>query len=134
MTEYTTARDISADPDKAFAYLGEVGNLPKYFPKIVAARSVGEDKVTTTAVLDGEDVGSEADHETVQGDAWFRTDDGARSVEWGAPGPNDYHGSLVVTAAGDGSNVSISLHTEAEHPGIQESLDETLDHIEAALG
>lgn len=133
MTEYRSTRELAVDPEVAFDYLSDVEKLPRYFPRIVEARSTGEDRVSTTAVLGGEDVGSDAATETVQGEAWFRTDDATNSVEWGAEGPNDYHGSLVVTPSAVGSSVAISLHTTAEHPGVQDGLEETLDAIVAAL-
>ena len=133
MTEYRSAREITADTAAAYSYLSDVENLPKYFPRITAAHRTGEDKVETTAVLDGDDVGNSASHETVRGEAWFRTDDDSRSIEWGSEGPNDYHGSLTVTDHPSGSRVEIVLNTEANYPGVQASLEETLDSIVGAL-
>lgn len=133
MTEYRSAREIAADTAAAYAYLSDVENLPKYFPRITAAHRTGEEKVETTAVLDGEDVGSSTPHETVRGEAWFRTDDDSRSIEWGSEGPHDYHGSLSVNDHPSGSHVEIVLNTEADYPGVQDSLEETLDSIVGAL-
>ena len=133
MTEYRSAREIAADTAAAYSYLSDVENLPDYFPRITEAHRTGEEKVETTAVLDGDDVGSSAPHETVRGEAWFRTDDDSRSIEWGSEGPNDYHGSLTVNDHPSGSRVEIVLNTKADYPGVQDSLEETLDSIVGAL-
>ena len=125
MTNYQGTRVVRTDAKALFAFLSRVENLPRYFPRITSAERTGDEEVDVTAVIEppGED------EQTVQSEAWFRVDDERQQIEWGSEGPNDYQGDLEVTDEGVDSRVSLSLHTQAQHPGIQESLEETLDTI-----
>jgi carbon monoxide dehydrogenase subunit G len=125
VASYQGTRVVRADADALFAFLSRVDNLPKYFPRITSAEQSDDEAVEVTAVIDppGED------EQTVTSEAWFRVDDERQQIEWGSEGPNDYQGDLEVTSEGDDSRVSLSLHTDASHPGIQESLEETLATI-----
>ena len=67
----------------------------------------------------------------MRGEAWFRTDDAKRTIEWGAEEDNDYSGTLVVQENGSGSTVVLTLHTPREHEGIEESIDQVLERIDA---
>jgi carbon monoxide dehydrogenase subunit G len=122
---YQGTRVVGADADVLFAFLGRVDNLPRYFPRITAAERTGDETIDVTAVIDtpGED------ERTVRSQAWFRVDEERHQIEWGSEGPNDYQGDLEVTGTSEESRVSLTLHTEADHPGIQESLEETLDAV-----
>jgi carbon monoxide dehydrogenase subunit G len=122
---YQGTRVVRADAKALFAFLSRVENLPRYFPRITSAEPTGEEEVDVTAVIEppGED------EQTVRSEAWFRVDDERQQIEWGSEGPNDYQGDLEVTSDGEDSRVSLTLHTEAQHPGIQESLEETLETI-----
>jgi carbon monoxide dehydrogenase subunit G len=122
---YQGTRVVAADADAVFAFLRRVDNLPRYFPRITAAERTGDETVDVTAVIapPGED------EHTVSSEAWFRVDEERRQLEWGSEGPDDYQGDLEVTGSPEESRVSLTLHTEADHPGIQESLEETLDTV-----
>jgi carbon monoxide dehydrogenase subunit G len=122
---YQGTRAVAADADAVFAFLRRVDNLPRYFPRITAAERTGDETVDVTAVIDPPD----EDEQTVSSEAWFRVDEERRQIEWGSEGPNDYQGDLEVTGTAEESRVSLTLHTEADHPGIQESLEETLDTV-----
>jgi carbon monoxide dehydrogenase subunit G len=125
VANYQGTRVVRADAKSLFAFLSRVENLPRYFPRITAAERTGDEEVDVTAVIEppGED------EQTVRSEAWFRVDGERQQIEWGSEGPNDYQGDLEVTEDGVDSRVSLSLHTESQHPGIQESLEETLDTI-----
>jgi carbon monoxide dehydrogenase subunit G len=125
VANYQGTRVVRADAKALFAFLSRVENLPRYFPRITAAERTGDEEVDVTAVIEppGED------EQTVRSEAWFRVDGERQQIEWGSEGPNDYQGDLEVTDDGVDSRVSLSLHTESQHPGIQESLEETLDTI-----
>lgn len=130
MAEHRREHAVQTDAHRTYELLSDVGNLPRYFPRITSATPVeGGDAVDTTAVIDPP---GEAERE-VSGQAWFRTDDAARRIEWGAEGDSDYHGALTVVDAGAGATVVLELHTPHEHPGIEESIDETLRTIDALL-
>lgn len=128
---YTRETSLTVDESTAYAYLSDVNNLPDYFPRITQATKTDGDEIATTAVIepDGED------KQTVSGTAWFHQDADTKKITWGAEGPNDYHGEIDVDADGDqASTVRFTLHTESGHPGIEESIDETLATISAKLG
>ncbi len=125
MADYAGVREVEADADSLFEFLSQVDNLPRYFPRITEARPSGDDAVDVTAVIAPP---GEEEH-AVRSEAWFRVDHDRRQVEWGAEGPNDYRGHLEVTDDGDSSRVRLTLHTQADHPGIQEGVEETLGTI-----
>jgi carbon monoxide dehydrogenase subunit G len=125
VVDYEGTRLVKVDAETLFAFLAKVDNLPRYFPRITSAELTGEESVDVTAVIDADGAGEQA----VEGEAWFRVDHERLQVEWGSEGPNDYRGDLEVTDEGDASRVSLGLHTESEHPDIQDSLDDTLDKV-----
>ncbi len=130
MPSYSRTTTIAVDQDTAYAYLSKAENLPEYFPRITKVTTRGGDEVETTAVI--EPPGEEK--QTVHGTAWFTADDGERKVAWGSEGSNDYHGELDFDPDGDAScTVRLTLHSESDHPGIEESIDETLKTISSTL-
>ncbi len=121
MHTYRRTRTLHAGEERVFEYLANVGNLPKYFDQMTAARPVGGDKVDVTAEVDGE---------TERGEAWFRVDRTARRIQWGSES-SPYSGVIELRADMDRTIVDIELHTEhTETEAIDEALDATLDHIQ----
>lgn len=130
MADHERSHPVETDADRVYALLSDVENLPRYFPQITSARPVGDgDAVDTTAVIDPP---GQPERE-VEGEAWFRTDAAARRVEWGAQGESDYHGALTVQENGTGSTVVLTLHSPHDHPGIEQSIDDVLERIDALL-
>lgn len=125
MANYQGTRVVRAEAGALFGFLRQVDNLPRYFPRITAAERSGEEAVDVTAVIDPPG----QQEQTVRSEAWFRVDEERQQIEWGSEGPKDYSGDLEVTRDGADSRVTLTLHTESEHPGIQESLEETLDTV-----
>jgi len=120
MTEYrhTATADIPAD--ELFAFLSHPENLPRYFPEMKVAEPRGGDTMHVEAEVHGERVASEA---------WLHTDEGTRSLKWGAEGPDDYHGELRIAEAGPASSeITVTLHSvrEAEGGEVQRGLEETI--------
>lgn len=103
MGDFTDSTTVDVPPQALFDYLSEVKNLPKYFARMTSARPGDGEEVHTTARM--------PDGTEVEGDAWFRVSDSSQRIEWGSEGASDYHGSLDVNAAGDGSEVVVHLHT-----------------------
>lgn len=131
MPTYSRETKVKVAEKAAYTYLSDVQNLPKYFPMMTEAKQTSGDEVETTAVIQPP---GEEKH-TVHGKAWFQHDDDARKISWGSEGPNDYHGEIDVDADGDDSStVRFTLHTESGHPGIEDSIDETLATIQKQLG
>jgi hypothetical protein len=121
MGTYRRNRTLHAGEERVFEYLAEVGNLPKYFDQMTAARPAGGDKVDVTAEVDGE---------TEHGEAWFRVDRTARRIQWGSES-SPYSGVIETHADMDRTTVDIELHTEhTETEEIDRALDATLDHIQ----
>lgn len=128
MPSYEQSTEVHAKADALFAYLSDIGNLPNYMESMTSAESAGGEKIRTTAEVDVDHNGTT---EKVEGEAWFRVDDAAKSLSWGSEGPNDYHGELEVTGVGDTSTVSVTIHTEHDEEGndIVEGLKGTLANI-----
>ena len=124
MGDFRATTTVSAAEGALFDYLSQVGNLPDYFARMTSATPGDGDEVHTTAQM--------PDGQQVEGDAWFRVDESAHRIEWGSTGPNDYHGSLEVTATGDRSEVAVRMHTTRVPDGdgeVQQGLGDTLATI-----
>lgn len=124
MADFSSTTTVDASPEDLFAFLSDVGNLPRYFARMKTAEPAEGNAVHTTAEL--------PDGSHVEGEAWFEVDRNAQHLSWGAEGPNDYHGSLDVSAAERGSTVQVTLHTNRVEAGdheVQQGLDSTLDTI-----
>ena len=99
--EHEHTQQVAAPPDRVFAALADVENMPQYVPQVTAARRADGDKVSIEARYEGH---------TQRGEAWFRTDDAARRIEWGSP-ESDYRGWIQVSPAGAGSRLTLFLST-----------------------
>ena len=99
--EHEHTQHVAAPPDRVFAALADVNNLPRYVPQLTQARRTDGDTVAIEARYEGH---------THRGEAWFRTDADAHRIEWGAPG-SDYHGWIQVNPDGDGSRLTLFLAT-----------------------
>lgn len=130
MADYKREHEVETNAGRVYELLSDVSNLPRYFPAITSATAVaGGNAVDTTAVI--EPPGQ--DRREVRGQAWFSTDEQSHRIEWGSEGDNDYRGSLTVHENGTGATVVLELHTESSHEGIDASIDETLERIDALL-
>lgn len=120
MTTYTHTADADVSADILFRYLSDPRNLPRYFPQMTAAEPEGGESVHVEAEIHGHHVA---------GEAWVRPDAGARRLEWGAEGPDDYHGELDIAELSPGrSRVTVSLHSVREANGdeVREGLEQTV--------
>jgi hypothetical protein len=126
MTTYTHTAEASLPADDLFRYLAEPSNLPRYFPQMTAADPQGGDSVHVEAEVHGKHV---------EGDAWVHPRGMERRLEWGAEGPDDYHGELQVDdLAPDRSRITVTLHSVREASGdeVQRGLEETVDSLISA--
>jgi uncharacterized protein YndB with AHSA1/START domain len=104
--EHEHTQHVAAPPDRVFAALADVNNLPRYVPQLTAAQ---------------------------RGEAWFRTDEDAHRIEWGSPG-SDYHGWIQVSPDGDGSRLTLFLatvHGDAPDSEVMGTLDAMRRLVEA---
>ena len=127
MGDYERNTTVDLPVDDLFDYLSRVDNLPQYMSRMTETHSVGGDGVSVEARIDPDGGGER----TVHGQAWLRLDADHRRLEWGSEGPNDYHGELEVSGAGQGSTVVVRLHTlHDDAEAIDHGLDETLANIQ----
>lgn len=135
MGDYDNTITVDVPPARLFDYLADVRNLPRYMPRLTSAKPVGGDKVEVTAHLEDKDTPTPGEQD-VEGEAWVHVLEAGKTLEWGAPGPHDYHGKLHV-APGDGGNsstLSVELHTErAEGGHVDDGLRDTLQGIKSAV-
>jgi uncharacterized protein YndB with AHSA1/START domain len=120
MTTYTHTAEADVPAGVLFGFLADPRNLPRYFPQMTAAEPEGGDTVHVEAEVHG-------DH--VEGEAWVRPDESARRLEWGAEGPDDYHGELRVDEIEPGrSRITVTLHSVREAGGgeVQHGLEQTV--------
>ena len=113
---------VAARPELAWEYLSDVGNLPEYMDSMTSAEPAGRDAVHVTAETPG---GRQ------EGEAWFRTEDAARRLEWGSEGASDYHGWLTVVPAGAGCLVSLGIDMDREDE--DDSIGRTLANVQRLL-
>lgn len=130
MSDHEHTATVAADPEELYRYLSDVGNLPHYFSAMRSAETVTDDahhtEVHTVAEVEGV---------RREGEAWFDTDDDARSIRWGAEGSSGYRGELAVAGSEGAATVTVRLHTEHldDSPDVREKVDqglrETVDTI-----
>jgi hypothetical protein len=98
--EHIHSQHVAADQDRLFAALAEPANLARFVPQLTRISRRDGDRVEVEARYEGR---------TQRGEAFFRADEEARRVEWGAAG--GYKGWMSVEADGDGSMLTLGLHT-----------------------
>ena len=99
--EHVHSEHVAADPDKVFAALRDPSTLQGFVPQITRVEQQGDGHVEVEARYDGK---------TQHGDAYFRADESARKVEWGAD--SGYRGWLSVEPDEEGgSMLTLGLHT-----------------------
>jgi uncharacterized membrane protein len=128
MADFNSTTTVDASPEDLFAFLSDVGNLPRYFARMKTAEPAGGNAVKTSAEL--------PDGSHVEGEAWFEVDQEAQHLSWGSEGPSDYHGDLDVRPDEHGAVVEVHLHTTRVEPGdheVQQGLDATLDTIKTLV-
>ena len=126
--EYEQSQAIGAPPEEVFAWLSEVGNLPKYLPPVVdssvegpSAEGVPGQRIRTTLEYPGEGGG------TFDAVGYFAVDEGERRMEWGAEEGRDYSGWLTVAERGEGGSevvVHLSFGERSAGPEIREQSPE----------
>ncbi|XKK60707.1 SRPBCC family protein [Streptomyces sp. ARC32] len=132
MGDYDHTITVNISPERLFDYLADVEHLPSYMPRLTAAHPHDGDRVTVTAHIDPPD----APEQDVTSEAWIRVLEHGKTLEWGAPGPDDYHGRLHISPgpSSESSRLKVELHTQrAEGSQINEGLEEALHGIRNAV-
>jgi uncharacterized protein YndB with AHSA1/START domain len=116
--EHEHTQHVAAPPDRVFSALADIGNLPRYVPQLTAAERLDGDRVKIQARYEGH---------TQEGEGWFRADESAQTIEWGAD-HSDYHGRIQVNGDENGSRLTLFLATAHGHSPDSEVMG-TLDAI-----
>ncbi len=98
--DHVHSEHVAAAPDRVFAVLAEPGSLTRFVPQLTKISPHDGDRVEVEARYEGR---------SQRGDAYFRADGATRRIEWGTEG--GYSGSMSVESDGDGSMLTLSLHT-----------------------
>jgi carbon monoxide dehydrogenase subunit G len=115
--EHVHSEHVAADPDRVFAALADPARLGELVPQLTSIRQADGDRVEVEARYEGR---------TQRGEAYFRADSSERKVEWGTGG--GYRGWMQVVADGDGTMLTLGLHTtHVEHA--DQDVAATLDAI-----
>ncbi len=102
--EHEQSTTISVPPDQLYQAISDPGNLTRFVPAITSVHRRDADHVDVEARYE-----DHAEH----GEAWFRADDDARRIAWGAEG-SPYEGWMSVDSEGEGSQVTLHLTTPHE--------------------
>jgi uncharacterized protein YndB with AHSA1/START domain len=122
--EHEHTQHVAAPPDRVFAALADVGNLPKYVPQITHASRGDGEGVTIEARYEGH---------VQQGKGWLHTDTERRRIEWGSAG-SPYHGWLQVDPESEGSRLTLfvsTVHGDAPDHEVMGTLDAIRRLVEA---
>jgi carbon monoxide dehydrogenase subunit G len=123
--DHVHSEHVAADPDRVFAALADPASLARFVPQLTKVDPQSEDRVQVEARYEGR---------TQRGEASFHADAAARRVEWGTDG--GYRGWMSVEPDGDGSMLTLSLHTthvdHADHD-IAATLDAIRRLVEAGV-
>src|SRR5919112_2501290 len=123
--EYEQSQAIDAPPEKVFAWLSDVGNLPEYLPPVVASSEEGSSaegvpgqRIRATLEYPGQEEGH-----TFDAEGYLAVDEAERTMEWGAEAGRDYSGWLTVAKRGEGGSevvVHLSFGERSVEPEMQE--------------
>ena len=126
--EYEQSQAIDAPPEEVFAWLSDVGSLPKYLPPVVdssvegpSAEGVPGRRIRTSLEYPGEGGG------TFDAVGYLAVDERERRMEWGAEEGRDYSGWLTVRNHGGGGSevvVHLSFRERSAGPEIEERAPE----------
>ena len=131
--EYEQSQAIDAPPEEVFAWLSDVGNLPKYLPPVVDSRVEGPSaegvpgqRIRASLEYPGEGGG------TFDAEGYLSVNEVERRMEWGAEAGRDYSGWLAVGNHGEGGSevvVHLSFGERSAGPEIEERAPEGRDPL-----
>ena len=113
MAEYSDRIDVAAPADAVFAFISDIGNLPKYLPTVHGAHAHGTDRVEVDGTANGHQYASTG---------WLKSDPATRLMSWGSDGENDYAGKMTVQGRSSASQVECTLASRPRPP--QGAMDE----------
>jgi uncharacterized membrane protein len=87
MQEFEKSIIVNASSDQVFAFVSDVKNLPQYLPTVRQAEKAGHERIHMEGQAPGQKYNDTG---------FFRVDETARRMEWGAENKSSYQG--VVTS------------------------------------
>lgn len=127
--EHSQSVTIDASPDQVFAFVSEIGNLPKYLPPITSAEPIPPDKIR----LQGE----VPNHGKIDGEGYYHVHQDERRMKWGSNVGRDYSGQLTVAGHGEGQSeltVELSFGPRSVEPQIEQESGPERDPLQEAVG
>jgi len=129
MADYCSSIDIPVPSERAFAFVSDVANLPRYVPTTQRANA-NAGHVHVEGVSHGASYAN---------DGQLYVDAERRLMRWGS-GERAYRGELSVSEANEGvSHVEIKLHFSEGHghvpppEEVEQSLQESLERLRQEL-
>ncbi len=116
--EHEQSTTIPVSPDRLYKSIADLTSLVKFVPGLTSLRKTDPEHVDVEADYDGR-------HQ--RGEAYFRTDDDARRIDWGAEG-HPYRGWMQVQPEGEGSKLIIHV-TTVQVSDIQQYVKDTFESI-----
>jgi len=126
---YSRSQEFAVPADQVFAFISDVGNLPKYLPPITSAEALPDEQVR----LQGE----VPHHGKIDGQGYFRVQKERKRMEWGANVGRDYSGSLTVADTGDGRSamtVELAFGPRSVEPEAQREAGPDRDPLDEGVG
>ncbi|MFK4084779.1 SRPBCC family protein [Kribbella sp. NPDC020789] len=145
MAHHEASTTVDVAPNILFDSLADLEQLPRYLPRLTGLRTTAPPpdeaqgmearRPYQAAHHEVEVTAAEPSGDTVRGEAWIDVVEENRTIKWGAPGYQNYHGELEVEFVADGtSRLAVRLDTDhADSPAVDEELDRTLSAIKASF-
>jgi hypothetical protein len=124
--EHEHTEHVAASPESVFGALSDPQNLPHFVPQLTAVKQGDGDRLTITARYEGH---------TQEGEAWFRADEAAMRIEWGAPG-TEYRGWIQISPDEAGARLTLFLAThrgDASDTEVMGTLDAIRRLVESSV-
>jgi len=139
MGQYEAWTTVDVDPNVLFDRLSDLDRLPDLLPWMTELHRIAPRPVEAQ----GPEVRRphQAVHEVVDvaagdlghRDAWIDVLDEDRVLRWGAPGPHEYHGELLVDfVADETSKLTVRVHTN-QAADVDEELEQALARIKSLI-
>ncbi len=104
--EFEESTTVEAAAERVYDFVSDVRNLPKYLPTTESAEPQQGERVRVQGEVEGHEYDS---------DGYFRKDESAHRLEWGAD-EHYYSGWLEVEGQGDTSEVTVHLTFKGRPP------------------
>ncbi len=123
MGEFTGRIAIDRPATEVFAFLSDPTAMPRYLQTVRKVEQQGPGRIA----MEGE-----AQGHSYRDEGWIQVDPEGRRMRWGSDRLKDYGGSLEVTEAGSGAEVSLQLSIVPE-PAVAERMEREAGAVDHAI-